>query len=58
MKIKVTQVKSAIGKTLRQKQTLASLGLGRINQSRDHELTPQINGMIEKVKHLIKIEEI
>ncbi|MDD3723923.1 MAG: 50S ribosomal protein L30 [Bacteroidales bacterium] len=58
MKIKVTQVKSAIGKTLRQKQTLDSLGLGRINQSRDHELTPQINGMIEKVKHLIKIEEI
>jgi len=58
MKIKVTQIRSAIGRTLRQKQTLTSLGLYKINQTREHEKTPQINGMIEKVKHLVKVEEI
>jgi len=58
MKVRVTQVKSAIGRTLRQKQTLASLGLNKINQSKEHELTPQIKGMIEKVNHIIKVEEI
>ncbi|MDR0972192.1 MAG: 50S ribosomal protein L30 [Bacteroidales bacterium] len=58
MKVKVTQVRSGIGSTLRQKQTLASLGLRKISQSREHELTPQIQGMIAKVSHLIKVEEI
>ncbi len=58
MKVRVTQIKSGIGKTLRQKQTLASLGLKKINQAKEHELTPQIQGMIDKVNHLIKVEEI
>jgi len=58
MKVKVTQVKSGIGRTLRQKQTLASLGLNKISQHREHELTPQIQGMIAKVSHLVKVEEI
>lgn len=58
MKVRVTQVKSGIGRTLRQKQTLASLGLRRINQTKEHELTPQIQGMIDKVNHLVKVEEI
>ncbi|MDR1005726.1 MAG: 50S ribosomal protein L30 [Bacteroidales bacterium] len=58
MKVKVTQVKSGIGHTLRQKQTLAALGLHKISQYREHELTPQIEGMIKKVSHLIRVEEI
>ncbi|MCK9320377.1 MAG: 50S ribosomal protein L30 [Bacteroidales bacterium] len=58
MKVRVTQIKSGIGRTLRQKQTLASLGLKKINQAKEHELTPQIQGMIDKVNHLIKVEEI
>ncbi|MBP1645770.1 MAG: ribosomal protein [Bacteroidetes bacterium] len=58
MKVRVTQIKSGIGRTLRQKQTLASLGLKRINQTKEHELTPQIQGMIDKVNHLVKVEEI
>ena len=58
MKVRLTQIKSGIGRTLRQKQTLASLGLKKINQAKEHELTPQIQGMIDKVNHLIKVEEI
>ncbi|MDD2529924.1 MAG: 50S ribosomal protein L30 [Bacteroidales bacterium] len=58
MKVRVTQIKSGIGRTLRQKQTLESLGLRKINQTKEHELTPQIKGMIDKVSHLIKVEEI
>ena len=58
MKVRVTQIKSGISRTLRQKQTLESLGLRKINQTKEHELTPQIKGMIDKVSHLIKVEEI
>jgi large subunit ribosomal protein L30 len=58
MKIKVTQVKSGIGHPLRQKQTLAALGLHKISQYREFELTTQVEGMIKKVSHLIKVEEI
>ncbi|MBR1769157.1 MAG: 50S ribosomal protein L30 [Bacteroidales bacterium] len=58
MKVRVTQIKSGIGYPQRQKATLKSLGLRKMHQSREHELNPQIQGMIEKVKHLIKIEEV
>ncbi|MFA7082021.1 MAG: 50S ribosomal protein L30 [Bacteroidales bacterium] len=58
MKVRVTQIKSGIGRTLRQKNTLASLGLRKMNQTKEHELTPQIKGMIAKVNHLVKVEEI
>ncbi|MBQ9254694.1 MAG: 50S ribosomal protein L30 [Bacteroidales bacterium] len=58
MKVRVTQIKSGIGYPLRQKQTLKSLGLRRMHQSKEHELNPQIQGMIDKVSHLIKVEEI
>jgi large subunit ribosomal protein L30 len=57
-RVKVTQVKSQIGRTLRQKRTLETLGLGKISSSKEHTLTPQIAGMIAKVSHLIKIEEL
>jgi len=58
MKVKVRQVKSTIKRPKDQEQTLIALGLRRIGQERVHELTPQIKGMIEKVKHLITVEEI
>lgn len=56
-KVTITQVKSTIGRTERQKRTLEALGLNRIGQSATHEVNPQINGMITKVNHLIKVEE-
>ena len=56
-KVIVTQTKSQIRAHKRQKATLAALGLGRISQSVEHEATPQINGMIAKVAHLVNVEE-
>ncbi len=57
-KIRITQVKSKIGKPERQKRTLEALGIKKLNHSVEHEATPQILGMVEKVKHLVKIENI
>ena len=57
-KIKLKQVKSGIGKTMRQKRTLRALGLKKMNMSVEHDASPQILGMVEKVKHLVIIEEI
>lgn len=56
-KIKVTQVKSAIDRSERQKRTLIALGLRKINATVEVEATPQILGMVAKVQHLIKVEE-
>jgi large subunit ribosomal protein L30 len=56
-KIKVTQVKSRIGSNKRQRATLDSLGLRRINHTIECEGTPQIMGMVEKVRHLVRIEQ-
>jgi large subunit ribosomal protein L30 len=57
-KIKVTQVKSAIKKPLRQKRTLEALGLRKLHQTIEVEATPQILGMVQKVLHLVKVEEV
>ena len=48
-KIKVTQIKSAINRPSRQKLTLQALGLGKLNKTVEHEATPQILGMVDKV---------
>ena len=56
-KIKVTIVRSAINRSKTQKLTLESLGLKRIGQSVEHENTPSILGMVNKVKHLVSVEE-
>jgi large subunit ribosomal protein L30 len=56
-KIKVTQVKSVIDRPKRQKATMHALGLRKMNRTVEHESTPQILGMIDRVKHLVKIEE-
>ncbi len=57
-KVKITKVKSAINRTSRQKKTLEALGLRKINQSVEVEATPQIMGMINKVSHMVKTEEV
>ncbi len=57
-KLKITQVRSQIGSTAQQRKNLAALGLRKINQSVEHEDSVIIKGMIERVKHLVKIEEV
>jgi large subunit ribosomal protein L30 len=57
-KIKVTQIRSKIGSPKRQKATLEALGLKKINSSVEIEATPQILGMVTKVRHLVKVEEL
>ena len=52
-KIKITQVKSSIDRHHRQKNTLIALGLKKMNQTVEHEETPQIAGMVRKVAHLV-----
>ncbi len=56
-KIKVTQIKSGIGSTKRQKRTLEALGIRKMNNTIEVEDSPQIKGMITKVRHLLKVEE-
>mgnify|MGYP002624703535 FL=1 len=57
-KLKITQVRSIIGRPARQKRTMQALGLRRINHTREVVATPQILGMIDSVKHLLSVEEI
>jgi large subunit ribosomal protein L30 len=57
-KIKITQVKSGIDRSQRQKLTLQALGLKKLNASKEVEATPQILGMIQKINHLVKVEEL
>lgn len=57
-KIKITQVKSGIDRPGRQKLTLQALGLNKVNGTKEVEATPQILGMVKKVNHLIKVEEL
>ncbi len=56
--LKVTQVKSVIGSKQGHKRTVRALGLKRIQDSRVHEDTPQIRGMLHKVRHLVRVEEV
>ncbi|MCB0483780.1 MAG: 50S ribosomal protein L30 [Flavobacteriales bacterium] len=56
-KIRITQVKSGIDRPKRQKLTLEALGIRKMHQTVEHEATPQILGMVNKVKHLLKTEE-
>ena len=57
-KFRITQVKSSARATERQQATLASLGIRKIHQIEEGENNPVIKGMIEKVLHLVKVEEI
>ena len=55
--VTITQVKSQIGASGKQKRTLIALGLKKINQKVTKELSPQVQGMIDKVNHLINVEQ-
>jgi large subunit ribosomal protein L30 len=57
-KIRIRQVKSGIGRPQNQKRTLQALGLRKIQGVVEHEANPQIIGMVNKVKHLIEVEEL
>jgi large subunit ribosomal protein L30 len=57
-KIRIRQVRSGIGRPLDQKRTLEALGLRKMQSTVEHEATPQILGMVNKVKHLIEVEEL
>ena len=57
-KVKVTLVKSTIKKTQRVKRTVEALGLRKVHSTVEHTVTPQIQGMIKAVNHLIKVENI
>jgi large subunit ribosomal protein L30 len=55
--IRVTQIKSPIGRKDDQRRTLIGLGLNRLHRSRELQDTPAIRGMIDKVRHLVRVEE-
>ena len=57
-KVKITQVKSGIKRTERQKQTLVALGIKKMHNAVEKEATPAVQGMIDKVAHLLKVENI
>jgi large subunit ribosomal protein L30 len=55
--LKVTYVRSIIGQKPDQQRTVEALGLRRLNQTVEHQDSPQLRGMIHKVRHLVKVEE-
>ena len=57
-KIKIPQIKSGIDRSERQKLTLQALGLNKLNAVKEVEATPQILGMVKKVNHLVKVEQV
>ena len=57
-KVRITQVRSIIDRPQRQKDTMKALGLRKMNQSLEIELNPQLQGMINKVSHLLKVEQL
>ena len=57
-KLRITYVRSAIGYSVRHKDTIRTLGLRRLNQSVVHEDTPSVRGMLLKVNHLVRVEEV
>ncbi len=56
--IKITQIKSAIGSPENQKRTVRALGIRKMNHSVVHKATPQILGMVNTVRHLVKVEDL
>ena len=57
-KIKITQIRSIINRSEKQKRTIKALGLHRINHSVIQTASPQILGMVNKVKHLVNVEDV
>lgn len=57
-RVRITQIRSSIDRNQKQKRTLQALGLRKINGSVEHELTDTIQGMINKVSHLVEVNEV
>jgi large subunit ribosomal protein L30 len=57
-KLKITYTKSSIGYNKSQKATVEALGLRKLNQTKEHDDTPTIRGMVKKVEHLVSVEEV
>ena len=57
-KLKISQVRSAIGQTERHRGTLRALGLGKIGRTAEHEESPQLAGMLRKVRHLVAVDRV
>jgi large subunit ribosomal protein L30 len=57
-RLKVTYVRSVIGQKPDQERTVQALGLRRLHQTVEHEDSPQLRGMVHKVRHLVKVEEV
>ncbi len=57
-KLVITWTKSAIGYSQRQKDTVRALGLHRLHQTVEMQDTPEVRGMVDKVRHLVKVEEV
>ena len=56
-RLKLTQIRSGIGESPRHRGTLRALGLGRIGKTVEHDVNPVLNGMLRKVRHLVKVED-
>ena len=56
-KVRITQTRSAIGQSQKHRGTLRALGLGKIGRSAEHQESPQLAGMLRKVRHLVKVED-
>jgi large subunit ribosomal protein L30 len=56
-KVRITQVRSQIGQSERHRGTLRALGLGKIGRTAEHEESPQLAGMLRKVRHLVKVQD-
>jgi large subunit ribosomal protein L30 len=55
-KVRITQVRSQIGQSERHRGTLRALGLGKIGRTAEHEESPQLAGMLRKVRHLVRVD--
>ena len=55
--LKITQVRSQIGQSQKHRGTLRALGLGKIGRSSEHAESPELAGMLRKVRHLVRVEE-
>ena len=56
-KVRITQTRSQIGQSQKHRGTLRALGLGKIGRSAEHPESPQLAGMLRKVRHLVKVED-
>ena len=57
-KVKITQTRSTIGQTPKHRGTLRALGLGRIGRTVERPESPELAGMLRKVRHLVRVEEV